>query len=305
MSSPKAPVKWKRANAGFTLIELLVVIAIIAILAAMLLPALSKAKVRAQVAYDMNNKKQLTLAWTMYSTDNSDNMVLNTDLNQPVPAGLPGAGQYPWVGGGFMDWTGGAQNFDPRYLTDDRVSLMGAYTARQPQVYWCPADNYMSQAQKALSSAARYESEHRVRSVAMDAAMGYGRKWAAAPYNGFGWGGFFWARKTSELITPGPSDSWLFCDEHPDSIDDGIFYTNPNATTGTGSFTEIPGSLHAGACGVSFADGHAEIHKWTDPKTLQPVAYKTYLQNIAVQNSKDLIWMAQHTPTGAYKSSPW
>jgi prepilin-type N-terminal cleavage/methylation domain-containing protein/prepilin-type processing-associated H-X9-DG protein len=287
------PDSMERA-AGFTLIELLVVIAIIAILAAMLLPALTKAKIHAQATYDMNNKKQLSLAWTMYANDNSDNLAINSDMGQPDPVSKV----YPWVGG-VMDWTASAQNFDTRYLNDDRGSSMGAYTARNPQVYWCPADNFLSAAQKGLGY------DHRIRSAAMDAALGYGRKWASLDYNGFGWGGFFWAAKLSEVTTPGPSQSWLFTDEHPDSIDDGILYVNPSATTGNGSFTELPGSLHGNSCGVSFVDGHAEIHKWVDPKTTQPVTYKTYLQNVTVSNSKDLIWLAERTPTGPYKKSPW
>jgi prepilin-type N-terminal cleavage/methylation domain-containing protein len=202
------PARHRRA--GFTLIELLVVIAIIAILAAMLLPALSKAKCRAQASYDMNNKKQLALAWTMYAGDFTDNMPINSDINQPVPATLPGAGTRAWVGGSFMDWTASGQNVDVRYLTDDLGCSMGSYTARNPQVYWCPADNYASTAQRSAGYS------HRIRSVALNAALGYGRKWAATPYNGFSWGGFYWVQKLTEVATP--SDCFSFTDEHPDSI---------------------------------------------------------------------------------------
>jgi len=288
----------RERSAGFTLIELLVVIAIIAILAAMLLPALSKAKCRAQASYDMNNKKQLALAWTMYAGDFNDNLPINSDINQPVPPPLPGSGTRPWVGGSFMDWTAsGQQNFDVRYLTDDLGSSMGPYTARNPQVYWCPADNYASAAQRSAGYT------HRIRSVGLNAALGFGRKWAANPHNGFGWGGFYWVQRLTEVATP--SDCFSFLDEHPDSIDDGIVYVNPAATTGTGSFTEIPGSLHCGSCGVAFVDGHAEVHKWVDATTTQPVKFITYLQNLTVSNSRDLAWLAQHTLTGTYKDSPW
>lgn len=137
----------------------------------------------------------------------------------------------------------------------------------------------------------------------MNAAIGQGRKWAADPYNGFQWGGFFWAEKMGELLNPGPSQSWLLMDEHPDSLDDGILYTDPGSTSGTGKITELPGSLHGKASGVAFGDGHAEIHKWVDPATTPLVAYINYRHNVAVTANKDLAWLAQRTPTGALKKS--
>ncbi len=99
----------------------------------------------------------------------------------------------------------------------------------------------------------------------------------------------------SDLTAPGPATSWLFIDEHPDSIDDCILYTNPYFTSGTGQFTELPANDHAGSCGVGFADGHAEIHKWVDALSLYPVKYITRNQ-VSVSNSRDLAWMSQRTP---------
>jgi prepilin-type processing-associated H-X9-DG protein len=89
----------------------------------------------------------------------------------------------------------------------------------------------------------------------------------------------------------------VFTDEHPDAIDDGILYTDAACLNGTGQFTELPSSDHGGACGLSFADGHSEIHKWRDPNTLRPVLYSSGNgQRIDVVNSADLAWLAQRTP---------
>jgi prepilin-type processing-associated H-X9-DG protein len=123
----------------------------------------------------------------------------------------------------------------------------------------------------------------------MNAAIGDGIK-----YDFGGWP-TFWARKYSQLVAPGPSMSWVFIDEHPDSIDDSILYTNPGCTNGTGVFTELPANDHGGACGVGFADGHAEIHKWVEASTSYPVKYTTRNQ-VSVNNSRDLAWLAQRTP---------
>jgi prepilin-type N-terminal cleavage/methylation domain-containing protein/prepilin-type processing-associated H-X9-DG protein len=265
---------------AFTLIELLVVIAIIAILAALLLPALAKAKQKAQAVQCMNNNKQLCLAWMMYAGDCNDYLAINNDKSADWN------GAHSWVSG-WLDWTTARDNTNTLRLTDDQFSSMGPYTARAAKIYWCPTDTYLSGDQKAAGWA------YRVRSVAMDAAIGNGDKDLAD----FPWLTFV-ARKMGDLQIPGPSDSWLFTDEHPDSIDDAILYSNPGSTNGIGQFTELPSSDHGGACGMGFADGHAEIHKWRDPRTIRPVTYTT-VQRISITTfSPDLAYIAAHTPRG-------
>jgi prepilin-type N-terminal cleavage/methylation domain-containing protein/prepilin-type processing-associated H-X9-DG protein len=271
----------KAARTAFTLIELLVVIAIIAILAALLLPALSRAKQKAQAVTCMNNTKQLCLAWIMYAGDNNDRLVINTDWITPFDGGPS------WVSG-LMDWSLSTQNTNTQNLTDASLSLLGSYCANSQKVYWCPTDNYLSGAQHAVGWA------HRARSVAMNGAIGDGKKYD------FGWGDYFWARKTSDLTLPGPSDCWLFIDEHPDSIDDAILYTNPDYTNGTGVFTELPSGDHGGSCGIGFADGHAEIHRWRDPNTTlrKVTCTPPPVQRVSVDKSPDLAYLAQKTPRG-------
>jgi len=278
-------MKIRRSRAGFTLIELLVVIAIIAILAAMLLPALSKAKQKADAARCMSNNKQLLLGWTMYTGDNNDRLAINSDQS------LPYNGSPSWISGD-MDWTTAPANTNINNLVNPQYSLLGEALGRQVKIFWCPSDVYLSGGQRSLSWPSR------CRSVSMDAALGDGSKYNVKE---FGWqvpsSGFFYATKLSQLRVPGPSDSWVFTDEHPDAIDDGILYSDAYNTSGTGQFTELPSSDHAGACGIAFADGHSEIHRWKDPQTVRPVLFKSSNgDRVIVFNDQDLVWISEHTP---------
>lgn len=260
---------------AFTLIELLVVIAIIAILAGMLLPALSKAKTKAQGIICLSNQKQLTLGWILYANDHNDNLVWN-DLT------ATGSG---WVRG-ILNYNGdNPDNTNKLNLTDPKYAKLAPYTSGSAGIYKCPADR------STVTTAGG--TFPRVRSLSMSQAMNSRDDWLGfitkKEYAVF--------RKLSDISRMGHSKAYVFIDEHPDSINYGDFAVamNDGVAPTRIYMIDVPASYHNGAGGLSFADGHAEVHKWIDPRTRVEVTGNYMASSVQPSpRNKDMMYLSEH-----------
>jgi prepilin-type N-terminal cleavage/methylation domain-containing protein/prepilin-type processing-associated H-X9-DG protein len=256
----------RRAAHAFTLIELLVVIAIIAILAALLLPALGVAKTKAQGISCLNNTKQLALAWITYAGDFNDRLVYNK------PSSLTDTNN--WVGN-VMSWAA-----DPQVTNLDliRSSALGPYTARNVGVYKCPADRFPGP----LGARSRSDS--------MNAFVGP-QDARGTPINSA------WRQFIKMTDFRNPTGIFVFLDEHPDSINDGwmVFCSGANPAERSG-WSDLPASYHNGAGGFSFADGHSEIKKWAVPSTKRGVKMTSSDFPVSVgTDTRDIAWLAERS----------
>jgi prepilin-type N-terminal cleavage/methylation domain-containing protein/prepilin-type processing-associated H-X9-DG protein len=265
-----APGK-QAAESGFTLIELLVVIAIIAILAGMLLPALAKSKTKAQGIMCMNNGRQMMLSWRFYLDDNQDS----------VPYSYNPGNAAEWVSGS-LDFSGNRSNWDVKQ--DIAKSVLWPYGANNPALWRCPADrSTVKVTGKVLP---------RVRSMAMNAWFN------STDVASFG-SGYRIYKKMSDLIDPGPTMTWVLMDEREDSINDGEMVIGMDGYPDKPQqwrIVDYPASYHNSAAGLSFADGHAEVHKWKDLRTMPALKKGVGLAlNIGSPNNQDVFWLMERS----------
>ncbi len=276
-------------RAGFTLIELLVVIAIIAILAAVLLPVLAAAKRRALEAQCINNVKELQIGWVLYAGDSQDYMLPNSPYNyEPYKSWCPNSGSTP---PSLMNWDYAVGNTNPVYF---KTTILTPYMSSQFGVYRCPADLWPS------------KNGYRIRDYSMQGQVGnvyclngQGTQQGTEQLNP---GGVAYVKLTDIHSQPGPSEVIVFLEEHPNSlinspVQDGYLQVD----SAGGTFPDVPGSNHHWANGLSFADGHCEMHKWLTPVLERQVIPEDgssppnhFSSVAATQQNADWYWFTTH-----------
>jgi prepilin-type N-terminal cleavage/methylation domain-containing protein len=269
----------KTSSRAFTLIELLVVIAIIAILAAMLLPALARAKDQARQVQCQSNIRQLGIAWYTYSADAGDWMVPNAPLGVFDPA-TP-----PWCGNAGEDQFNSAENTNIAYY---QTNLLGPYVSGGIGVYKCPADIIPSQ------------NGQRLRTYSMQAMMGCDDTLLQNESEGGNPGSAYFF-KLAQLGGPlSPSSAIVFLEENMGTLNDGYLQVSVSPTSGDGAcWPDVPGSYHKWGCGMVFADGHSEIHQWLTAalhiKVYTGMPNPSYAPaNPGGPKNTDYVWWQQH-----------
>ena len=260
--------------------ELLVVIAIIAILAALLLPVLSKSKQRAWQTVCSNNSHQLQLGWLMYANEHNDNLPPNAvGLDHGQTLDNPG-----WMAGDMWFNSDGydvTESTNTDFLVGPEFAPFGSIGifVKNPAVYHCPGDrSTVTIAGKVLP---------RVRSMSMNAFMGAHQPEAESQFRHFG--------KLNQITAPGPSEAFVFIDEREDSINDGLFAIDAVSHY---AIVDYPSLYHNGGACVSFADGHNDYHKWVEPTTnppLVPGQRQPGGSKPTSSNDRDVAWLIQHS----------
>lgn len=256
--------------AAFTIVELLVVLAVLALGAMLLVPALARTQPDSRAARCLNNHRQLCRAWLMYASDNNERLATSWfgTGTQPQPR---------WAGG-WLDWAVSPDNTNTILLTDPRYSSLAQYCGKDARLFKCPADQYLSSAQRARGY------KERVRSIAQNPYAANGNVETGPTDQAYAH-----VTKLTELLNPKPAETWVSMDEHPDSINDGILI--PPST----SWVDVPANYHDGGVSVAFADGHVEMHRWQASLLNVPVRY-TFSAPTMPPNDADRLWLRYRTP---------
>lgn len=286
MRNPGREQNSQTHHVAFTLLELLVVIAIIAILAAILFPVLDKAKQKALGLQCLNNLHQIAMGFHMYCDDNHGFFPINL-------SGSDSDQTENWVAGRMDD---SSQNTNSAVLIDSRYSQL-AVDVRNPALYKCPSDR--------STQLPLLQGPPRVRSYALSGAIGCGDLTGTARTAGdlqtyppappaTQW--LVYAKENQMSGGLGPADIYTFVDEHPDSIDDGVF-GNVMTSSDTSTWVwwqDVPAKWHNNACPFIFADGHSEMHRWPNPGLIPNVTYQYNLYNGSDTTDPDVQWVSAH-----------
>ena len=272
-------------RSAFTLIELLVVIAIIAILASMLLPALGKAKTKAQGIQCQSNLRQLTLAWHFYAGDSDDRLPFCHNCGTHGGPNSP----YVWVSG-WLDLTNPQKRDNWDVAQDLEKSPLWNQGAKAPAVWRCPAD-------KTTGLNPQGQRMPRVRSYSINPPVGGPSEPDCGGVPWLDFSGFTVYYKLGDMLYPGPSQIFVFLDERVETLGEGVFYLSMDGSPdkpGTTAFFDYPACAHNGAGSFSFADGHVETKKWLDPRTIPAKLTPSgsgYPPEVRSPNNQDIRWL--------------
>jgi prepilin-type processing-associated H-X9-DG protein len=302
MKLPQPSAEDEARQHAFTRTDLLVIVITFIILTATFLPVLARTRVKPQGTQCLYNLQQITLAWQMYADDSNNKLAPNHGAFPPNPdySGAP-----IWVSGNMAGGTVGAPYTgisDPTnlaLLVDPKFSTLGPYV-KNPSLYRCPADQ------------STWYGQPRVRSYSMNAGIGCALNgthqdpghselghWLSGAGNTSPYPWQTYIRTIDITGTLAPSDLFILLDEHPNSINDASFAMAVPKNPADTRWVDLPTKYHANGCDFSFADGHAEFHKWQNPGAIPPIVWEASNGGIsgssAIPGNQDVNWLAHRT----------